>query len=64
MRRDDGRIRDFASQFVPDEVFGTDSDRTRCLIGTPQLSDFLEAVLEDSLAALGYSCEDYEIGRL
>lgn len=30
------------------------------LLGTPQLGDFLE----EGLAMLGYSCEDYEIERL
>ena len=30
MRRDDGTIRDFPTQFVPDEVFGSDSHLSRC----------------------------------
>ena len=30
------------------------------LLGIPQLGDFLE----EGLSMLGYSCEDYEIGRL
>ncbi len=32
----------------------------RYLIGMPALGDYLE----EGLAALGYSCEDYEMGRL
>jgi Protein of unknown function (DUF3775) len=35
-------------------------DRPRYLIRTPLLGDFLEQGLDE----LGYSCEDYEIGRL
>lgn len=33
---------------------------SRYLIGMPTLGDYLE----EGLAALGYSCEDYEVGRL
>ena len=32
----------------------------RYLMGDPLLSDYLE----EGLSTLGYSCEDYEIGRL
>jgi hypothetical protein len=35
-------------------------DRPRYLMGTPLLGDYLE----NGLAELGYSCEDYEIDRL
>ena len=35
-------------------------DAPRYLLGTPQLGDYLE----EGLAELGYSCQDYEIGRL
>lgn len=36
------------------------ADAPRYLLGTPLLGDYLE----EGLAALGYSCEEYEIGRL
>jgi hypothetical protein len=36
------------------------ADRARYLVGTPMLGDYLE----EALAALGYSCEEYEIERL
>ena len=36
------------------------TDRSRYLIGTPMLGDYLE----EGLAALGYSCEAYEMERL
>ena len=36
------------------------ADRSRYLIGTPMLGDYLE----EGLAALGYSCEAYEMERL
>lgn len=35
-------------------------DAPRYLLGTPLLGDYLE----EGLAALGHSCEEYEIGRL
>ncbi|MEX1206287.1 MAG: DUF3775 domain-containing protein [Dongiaceae bacterium] len=35
-------------------------DVPRYLLGTPQLGDYLE----EGLAELGFSCEDYQIGRL
>lgn len=43
------------------EAYGAHDDReTEYLIGTPLLGDYLE----EGLAQLGYSIEDYEIGRL
>jgi hypothetical protein len=35
-------------------------DRARYLIGTPMLGDYLE----QGMSEFGYSCEEYEIGRL
>jgi len=35
-------------------------DAPRYLLGTPQLGDYLE----EGLAELGFSCQDYQIGRL
>jgi hypothetical protein len=35
-------------------------DRSRYLIGTPMLGDYLE----QGMSEFGYSCEEYEIGRL
>ena len=37
-----------------------DRNETRYLVGTPLLGDYLE----EGLSQLGYSIEDYEIGRL
>jgi hypothetical protein len=37
-----------------------DEKETRYLIGTPLLADFLE----EGLSQLGYSIEDFEIGRM
>jgi hypothetical protein len=36
------------------------ADRPRYLLGTPLLGDYLE----EGLAELGHSCEDFEIDRL
>jgi hypothetical protein len=35
-------------------------DRSRYLIGTPMMGDYLE----QGMSEFGYSCEEYEIGRL
>jgi hypothetical protein len=35
-------------------------DRSRYLIGTPMVGDYME----QGLSEFGYSCEEYEIGRL
>lgn len=46
---------------VREEAAQAHNDRTaEYLLGTPLLGDFLE----EGLSMLGYSCEDYEIGRL
>jgi hypothetical protein len=36
------------------------NDAARYLVGTPELGDFLE----EGMAALGYSCEEFEMNRL
>jgi len=46
---------------VREEAARAHNKRTaQYLLGTPQLGDFLE----EGLATLGYSCEEFEIGRL
>jgi Protein of unknown function (DUF3775) len=57
--RDDYEASDWAS--VREEAAQAHNRRTaEYLLGMPQLGDFLE----EGLAMLGYSCEEYEIGRL
>jgi hypothetical protein len=46
---------------VREEAASAHNERTaEYLLGTPQVSDFLE----EGLSMLGYSCEDFEINRL
>ena len=57
--RDDYSASDW--QTVRQEAAQAHNERTASyLLGMPQLGDFLE----EGLAALGYSCEEFEIGRL
>ena len=57
--RDDYSASDW--QAVRQEAAQAHNERTASyLLGMPQLGDFLE----EGLAALGYSCEEFEIGRL
>jgi hypothetical protein len=57
--RDDYQASDWAS--VREEAAQAHNRRTaEYLLGIPQLGDFLE----EGLSMLGYSCEEYEIGRL
>jgi hypothetical protein len=57
--RDDYSAADWAT--VREEAVGAHNERTASyLLGVPQLGDFLE----EGLSMLGYSCEDFEIGRL
>ena len=57
--RDDYTAADWNS--VREEAANAHNDRTVAyLLGTPQVSDFLE----EGLSMLGYSCEDFEINRL
>ncbi|HZV21280.1 MAG TPA: DUF3775 domain-containing protein [Hyphomicrobiales bacterium] len=57
--RDDYSAKDW--QTVREEAARAHNERTASyLLGMPLLGDFLE----EGLAALGYSCEEFEIGRL
>lgn len=57
--RDDYSAGDWPT--VREEAARAHNDRTaEYLLGTPLVGDFLE----EGLSALGYSCEDFEIGRL
>jgi len=57
--RDDNTAEDWPS--VREEAARAYNGRTAAyLLGIPQLGDFLE----EGLATLGYSCEDFEIDRL
>jgi hypothetical protein len=57
--RDDYSASDWAA--VRAEALRARNERTaEYLLGTPLLADFLE----EGLSMLGYSCEDFEIGRL
>src|SRR5262249_34128965 len=57
--RDDYDAHDWPA--VREEAAEAHNERTASyLLGMPQLGDFLE----EGLAVLGYSCEDYEIERL
>jgi hypothetical protein len=57
--RDDYDVDDWPA--VREEAAQAHNERTASyLLGMPQLGDFLE----EGLAVLGYSCEDYEIERL
>lgn len=57
--RDDYTAADWAA--VREEAAGAHNDRTASyLLGMPLLGDFLE----EGLSMLGYSCEEFEIGRL
>ena len=57
--RDDYSASDW--QTVREEAARAHNQRTASyLLGTPQLGDFLE----EGLSTLGYSCEEFEIGRL
>ncbi|MEH6953085.1 DUF3775 domain-containing protein (plasmid) [Nitrobacter sp. NHB1] len=57
--RDDYSAADWA--MVREEAARAHNERTASyLLGVPQLGDFLE----EGLSMLGYSCEDFEIGRL
>lgn len=57
--RDDYSAADWAT--VREEAARAHNERTASyLLGVPQLGDFLE----EGLSMLGYSCEDFEIGRL
>ena len=57
--RDDYSASDW--QTVRQEAAQAHNERTASyLLGMPQLGDFLE----EGLAAFGYSCEEFEIGRL
>ncbi|MGA7325547.1 MAG: DUF3775 domain-containing protein [Rhodomicrobium sp.] len=57
--RDDYSASDWQS--VREEAARAHNQRTASyLLGTPQLGDFLE----EGLSTLGYSCEEFEIGRL
>ncbi|HXW27753.1 MAG TPA: DUF3775 domain-containing protein [Xanthobacteraceae bacterium] len=57
--RDDYSAADWPA--VREEAAGAHNQRTaEYLLGTPLVGDFLE----EGLSMLGYSCEDFEIGRL
>lgn len=57
--REDYTVSDWPS--VREEAAKVHNDRTAAyLLGIPLLGDFLE----EGLSMLGYSCEEYEIGRL
>lgn len=57
--RDDYAASDWPA--VREEAARAHNRRTaQCLLGIPQLGDFLE----EGAAMLGYSCEEFEIGRL
>jgi len=57
--RDDNSAADWPA--VREEAARAHNARTsNYLLGTPQLGDFLE----EGLSMLGYSCEEFEIGRL
>ena len=57
--RDDYSASDWPT--VREEAFRAHNQRTaEYLLGTPLLGDFLE----EGLSMLGYSCEEFEIGRL
>jgi hypothetical protein len=57
--RDDNTVDDWDS--VREEAARAHNERTvEYLLGTPQVSDFLE----EGLSMLGYSCEDFEMNRL
>jgi hypothetical protein len=57
--RDDYSASDW--QTVRDEAAHAHNERTaNYLLGTPLVSDFLE----EGLSMLGYSCEEFEMGRL
>ncbi|HUC50852.1 MAG TPA: DUF3775 domain-containing protein [Xanthobacteraceae bacterium] len=57
--RDDYSVSDWPS--VREEAARAHNKRTaQYLLGMPQLGDFLE----EGLSMLGYSCEEFEIGRL
>jgi hypothetical protein len=57
--RDDYSAADWAT--LREEATRAQNERTASyLLGIPQLGDFLE----EGLSMLGYSCEDFEIGRL
>jgi len=57
--RDDSTTADWPS--VREEAARAHNERTaRYLLGIPMLGDFLE----EGLSTLGYSCEEFEIGRL
>ena len=57
--RDDYSAADWPT--VREEAARAHNERTASyLLGIPQLGDFLE----EGLSMLGYSCEDFEIGRL
>jgi len=59
MGRDDYTVSDWPA--VREEAARAHNDRTALyLLGTPLLGDFLE----EGLSMLGYSCEEFEIGRL
>jgi Protein of unknown function (DUF3775) len=59
MGRDDYTVSDWPAVRV--EAARAHNDRTALyLLGTPLLGDFLE----EGLSMLGYSCEEFEIGRL
>jgi hypothetical protein len=58
MGRDDYTVSDWPA--VREEAARAHNDRTALyLLGTPLLGDFLE----EGLSMLGYSCEEFEIGR-
>lgn len=57
--REDYTVADWPA--VREEAAAAHNDRTsEYLLGTPLLADFLE----EGLSMLGYSCEDFEMGRL
>jgi hypothetical protein len=57
--RDDYTAGDWLA--VREQAAGAHNERTaEYLIGTPMLGDFLE----EGLSMLGYSCEEFEVGRL
>ena len=57
--RDDYSASDWST--VRDEAARAHNERTaNYLLGTPLVGDFLE----EGLSMLGYSCEEFEIGRL
>jgi len=57
--RDDYTADDWSA--VREEAAGAHNERTaEYLLGTPMLGDFLE----EALSMLGYSCEEFEVGRL